>query len=347
MNKNMKIMLCVGIAAMLCVGGLAIALSSSDKDDRPTIVCTAFPQYDWVNQILGEKAGNFNVVYLLGKGTDVHSYSPSTKDVATIKGCDLLIYVGGESDEWVEEILDGSNVNENMIVINLVEIALTNNGSGTFAYNDPHLLTWDPPGEDDHETDEHVWLSLTNAIFFVKEIAEAICEINEANSEYYMANATAYGILLSALSTEYKSTFNAGTLLNHNKLLFADRFPFIYLMREYNIRGSQNGHGGLGSENAPFFAAFSGCAATTEVSVATIAGLVGMLDTHSIDFIIVTETGNLSLANTLMNDSSRDGHTILVLYACQSISQEQIDKGASYLMFMALNLATLKTALGV
>ena len=91
---------------LACLTALVFAGTGLAESDRPLqVVCTTFPQYDWARAILGEKDSGVELTLLLDSGVDLHSYQPTAADIARISTCDLFIYVGGESDEWVEDVL--------------------------------------------------------------------------------------------------------------------------------------------------------------------------------------------------------------------------------------------------
>ena len=91
---------------LACLTALVFAGTGLAESDRPLqVVCTTFPQYDWARSILGEKDSGVELTLLLDSGVDLHSYQPTAADIARISTCDLFIYVGGESDEWVEDVL--------------------------------------------------------------------------------------------------------------------------------------------------------------------------------------------------------------------------------------------------
>ena len=85
------------------------------------IVTTIFPEYDWVREVLGDQAENDELTMLLDNGVDLHSYQPTADDIVKISDCDLFIYVGGESDGWVDDALKNAT-NKNMKVIDLLEV---------------------------------------------------------------------------------------------------------------------------------------------------------------------------------------------------------------------------------
>ena len=101
-------------------GGLWETASSFVTSDKIKVVCTTFPQYDWVRQILGENSDEFEIKLLTDNGVDMHSYQPSTADIAAVASCDVLVYTGGTSENWVASALKEA-VNPDMTVVNLMD----------------------------------------------------------------------------------------------------------------------------------------------------------------------------------------------------------------------------------
>ena len=85
---------------------------------------------------------------LLDNGVDLHSYQPTADDIVKIKSCDMFIYVGGESDEWVEDVLETAE-NKDMVVVNLLEEL------GGMV-KEEELIEGMQDEEHDHDHDEHV-----------------------------------------------------------------------------------------------------------------------------------------------------------------------------------------------
>ena len=94
---------------------------SAEASKSYSVVCTIFPEYDWAKEIIGDHADNVELTYLLDSGVDLHNYQPTADDIMKISTCDLFIYVGGESDEWVESAL-AQSTNKDMKVINFMDV---------------------------------------------------------------------------------------------------------------------------------------------------------------------------------------------------------------------------------
>lgn len=328
-------------------------VSSLDEagSEKISIVCTIFPQYDWVRQILGEQADGFDLV-LLGNRIDFHNYQPTVDDIVTISTCDIFIHIGGESDYWVDGVL-ANILNPNMIILNLLtsldadEYGEAIEALGFHNRNDYHDHQDDDDehhdhhdhhhdGDDDddeqnddnhaHEADEHVWLSLANAAFFTQLITEAVISLDSANRETYEANASSFMNQLLTLHDQYQEAINHSTGLT---LVCADRFPFYYLAADYGIN---------------YHAAFPGCSAETEASFETVIFLAGKIDQYALHHVIVTESSDQSIAKTIINNTAEKDQKIYVLDSMQSVSATDALQ-TSYFRIMEDNLDVLKEIL--
>lgn len=340
-SKIMKRLTAVCCALTLFCGFASCATPA--EKTKLKVVTAIFPQYDWVKEVVGDVNG-VSLKLLADSGVDLHSYQPSVSDIAAISGCDLFIYTGGESDEWVENALKNSS-NEDRKVINLLETLgdkakLEETVEGMQHDHDHEEGEEDhdhdhEEGEEDHdhdheeheeEYDEHVWLSLKNAAFFVGEISKTLCEIDEENALTYANNASAYQAKLSALDKEYASALTSPA---KNTLLFADRFPFRYLVDDYSLH---------------YYAAFSGCSAESEASFETITFLAQKVDELNLSVILTIEGGNGAIAQTVKESTKNKNQQILTLNSLQSVTKKEVKNGASYLSAMQENLKVLKEA---
>ena len=321
-----SVVLCILTVLLVC--GCTQGKQAEGGIDNISVVATIFPEYDWVKNLLGENPGNIDLTLLIENGADLHSYQPSVDDIVTIENCDLFIYVGGESDEWVEDVLANAK-NPNMVVINLLEVlgddvkeeeivegmeAEEEEGEGE-------------EGEEEAEADEHVWLSLRNAQKFCDEIAGALCTVDPANEANYKANLASYKEKLSALDEEYKNACDSAT---QKTVLFGDRFPFRYLTEDYGLT---------------YYAAFVGCSAETEASFKTIIFLAEKTDELSLPAILTIEGGNDKIAASVRDNTKDKNQEILTMHSMQSVTNKVIQEGVSYVSLMEQNLEVLKKAL--
>ena len=340
----MKRMITLFLALAMTVGLLA----GCGKQNEPTtsdkaklsIVTTIFPEYDWVREILGDKADNAEVTMLLDNGVDLHSYQPTADDIIKISDCDLFIYVGGESDGWVEDALKEAT-NKDMKVINLLEVlgdsvkeeeTVEGMQEEDHDHADGDEHDHDTTDEHDHadelEYDEHVWLSLRNAETLCDAISGALQQIDPDNKDTYAANASAYIKKLSALDADYQATVDAAT---YKTVLFGDRFPFRYMVDDYNLS---------------YYAAFVGCSAETEASFETISFLAGKVDELNLPCVLTIEGAQHKIAETIVQNTAAKNQKVLTMDSMQSTTSKDVANGTTYLSVMEQNLSVLKEALG-
>ena len=311
----------------------------SADDGKIAIVCTTFPQYDWVSNLIQGNEENFSLTLLMDKGSDLHNFQPSALDIARVSDCSLFIYVGGESDLWVQDALKEA-VNTDMRVINMMEVisgrlVMEEHAAGdNREFEEVHDgQEYDEEAHDEHEhehehgSDEHVWLSLRNAELIVENIAEELSRLDDAHAELYQKNCDNYVEQLKELDSRFAETVENG---NIRTLLFADRFPFRYFVEDYGLN---------------YYAAFEGCSAETEASFETVAFLAGKLDELDLGCVLVTDGADDRLAQVIIENSHEKHQQIYMFHSMQSVSEKDIREGLSYLSVMEENLEVLKKAL--
>lgn len=318
-NKYVRFFLCV----CLCVCVLSGCGSNDISDGRIKIVCTTFPQYDWVMNIIAGDEDSFDVSLIVDNGSDLHSYQPTTEDIVSIETCDVLIYVGGESDFWVEDALEQSS-GRDMSVVRLMDTLEAD------LYEEEHIEGM--TGEDDHdgpggEYDEHIWLSLRNAEKLVYAIADVICTKAPAGARLYNDNAKLYASSLENLDSSYSELISSSA---RHILLFGDRFPFRYMVEDYGLE---------------YYAAFGGCSAETEAGFETITYLSGKLDETGIPVVLILENADDSVAKAIVGNSKDRNQKIMTINSAQSVTMEDINNGVTYLSIMQDNLDVLREAL--
>lgn len=327
------------LALFMLVGALAGCGKQNDTNqtDKLSIVTTIFPEYDWVREILGEKADNAEITMLLDNGVDLHSYQPTADDIVKISDCDLFIYVGGESDEWVEDALRNA-ANRNMKVINLLEVLgdsvkteeiVEGMQEEEHEHEDVEEHEHEDAEEHEHEeeADEHVWLSLKNAKMLVRVISKALQELDPDSRDIYAANADAYVKKLSALDAEYQAAVDAAS---NKTILFGDRFPFRYLVDDYGLR---------------YYAAFVGCSAETEAGFETISFLAKRVDEWKLPCVLTIEGAQHKIAETVVRNTTAKNQRVLTMDSMQSTTSKDVKNGTTYLSVMEKNLSVLKEAL--
>ena len=328
MKKVLAMILALAMAACAMLSGCSLPQKTVAGSGPRTVVCTVFPFFDWMRELTAGSDG-VQVILIADNGVDMHSYQPTTGDIVDISTCDMLVYAGGFSDEWVTETVERSG-NDRMLTANLLEM-LGDRALCGVPHEDghDHEDEHEHGGHHDHDApDEHIWLSAVNARELCAALCDMLCELDSENSELYTANAAGYMAKLSALDEDYRAvTENARV----RSLVFADRFPFRYLMNDYNIE---------------YYAAFDGCEAETEASAETVTNLADALDRLELDTVLIIEGSEDRLARTVIESSASPHRQILTLDSMQSVNAGDIAEGVTFLSVMESNLAVLKQALG-
>lgn len=319
MRKIISLLMAVCLVAALFCGCNSTAVTNK----KYSVVTTVFPEYDWSKEIIGGRAGDFDLTMLIDSGVDLHSFQPTASDMMKISNCDLFIYIGGESDEWVESALKQAN-NDKMIALNLLEAL------GDQAKNEETVEGMQESDEEEEEEayDEHVWLSLKNAAVFCEKIKNALSEIDPENADVFAENCKEYTNKLNDLDGSYETVTKTAKT---KTLLFCDRFPFRYLTADYGLS---------------YYAAFSGCSAESEASFETVKFLADKVNELLLNSVITLENSDNKIANTVIKTSGKNGVKILTLDSMQSATQNDVQNGVTYLSVMQKNLETLKIALG-
>ena len=341
-------------------GSSGSAASGADSKGLK-IVCTIFPEYDWVREILGDKASSAELTYLLDSGVDLHSYQPTAEDILNISSCDMFVYVGGESDEWVEDALSQA-ANKDMKVINLMEVMGDKakveelkegmqegeheheHEEGEEEHDEEHEEEEHDEEHDDEEHDEeeheheheegeeeydeHVWLSVHNAKILCAEIEKNLEALDPGSKDSYKANLDAYAAKLDTLDNDFKTLFESA---DNPTLIVGDRFPFRYFVDDYGV---------------DYYAAFVGCSAETEASFETITFLAEKLNETGNDTVYTIENSDGKIADSIINSSKDKNQSVAKLNSVQSVSKEEIENGTTYLGLMQENYETLKADLG-
>ena len=312
MKRGLLIM--VMLAAMLfgvtgCKRNRNAVIGNSNGKIRVTT--SIFAPYDFARQIAGDK---INLSMLLPPGSESHSFEPSPRDIITIQNSDIFIYVGGESEEWVERILQSMNT-EQMKILSMMD---------TVDVVEEEIVEGMEEEEEESAYDEHVWTSPQNAIRIVMAISELLCEADSANAAFYRQNTAAYIEALEEIDAAFHEIV-AGA--KRKTIVFGDRFPFRYFADAYGLQ---------------YFAAFPGCSTETEPGAATVAFLIDKIKSEQIPVVFHIELSNERMADTI---SGETGAKKLLLHACHNISKRDFDSGLGYLEIMRRNTASLREAL--
>lgn len=313
MKKLISIIMSVLMVCLLAGCNVSV---TSDTAKKFSIVATSFPQYDFAKQIAGDKA---EVTLLLPPGAESHTYEPTPKDIVKIDNCDMFIYVGGESDEWINSILKSVDTQDKTI-IKMIDCVTTVNEETVEGMENGE----ENPDEEGEEIDEHVWTSPVNAIKISDEITKKLCERDSENTAYYTTNFESYKADLTKLDEKFKNIVSDA---KRKTIVFGDRFPFRYLADEYGLT---------------YYAAFPGCSSETEPSAATLAFLTQKVKDENIPVVFHIEMSNESVADTICKET---GAQSMLMHSCHNISKDDLANGATYLSLMNANADNLEIAL--
>lgn len=319
MKKRVKAIILAVCLAVVCACGFS-ACNGDYDDGEITVVTTVFPLYDWTSELLDGVDG-VGVEWLLDSGVDVHSYQPTVDDMVKIKNADLFLFVGGESEAWVDDVLEGNRTTRKLGMLDLLgDLTIK---EGHLGSNHEH-----EEGEDhDHAVDEHAWLSVRRAKMTCKGIANRLADLIPSQADKINANYEAYMDKLDALDQKYDSELGK---ISNKTVVFGDRFPFAYLFSDYGIAWD---------------AAFSGCSAESEASFETIARLASSLDEHGLNFVLKIDGSTHKIAESVIAASKNKDAQTLTLNSLQSVKRSDLGK-VSYLSVMESNLTVLLTAMG-
>ena len=307
MKKIINIVIVLGMCLLLLSG------CKSNKSNSLVIVTTNFVGYDFARAVVGDE--DVEIKMLLKPGMDAHQYEPTPKDIKSINDADIFIYVGGESEEWVSDILEDLDSDETKVIkmmdsVNLKEEEIKEG--------------MDKEEEEETEYDEHVWTSPKNAILIVREIEDKLSSIDEDNEEVYEENAENYISKLNKIDEEIREVVSNS---KRKVLIFGDRFPLRYFVDEYGL---------------DYYAAFPGCSSDTEASAKTISFLIDKVKKEKVPAVLKIELSSGKIADTI---ASETGVSVKTFYAVHNVSADEFKDGKTYIDYMNENVIVLREVL--
>ncbi len=312
----MKKLISLLLSLLLCVNLCGCGEGAVTTGEGLSIVTTLFPAYDFARVIGGERV---QVTLLVPPGSELHSFEPTAKDMLRVHSAALFFCNGGESEAWVEEILESGENIRALSMLDCVEALEEEVKEGMQEIGE------EEEAEEGPEYDEHVWTSPRNAILICEALCEELCRIDPEGERVYRENLAAYTEKLKALDGAFRETVEQGRF---RTLVFADRFPVRYFVEAYGL---------------DYFAAFPGCAEDTEPSARTVAFLIDRVREQGLPAVFYIEFSNEKMADVVCEDT---GCKKLLFHSCHSISADALKNGASYLNIMSQNLEALEEALG-
>lgn len=311
---------------LLCAAALTSCAGVTDTDSsssaagasdtgKVTVVCTNFAEYDFVRQIGGDKVNN---ILLIRPGSESHSYEPSPQDIITIQSCGIFVYVGGDSDQWVSNVLSTMDTSRMKTVklMDCVETVEEESVEGMQGEKD------EESGETEY--DEHVWTSPVNAMAIVKVLRDTLCSVDASDAGYFSSMTEDYLQKLSVLDSEFRDVVKSA---KRREIIVADRFPFLYLCREYGLT---------------YYAAFPGCSTDTEADASTVAFIIDKVKTDGIPVVFHIELSNEEMCASVCEATGAKSEQ---LNAVHNVTADDFAAGVTYIDLMEHNVTVLKEAL--
>lgn len=345
-----------------CAAGESTAENSragSPAEDGLTIVSSVFAAFDFSRSLAGEA----EVSLLIPPGVEPHSFEPSPADIKLLTTADVFICAGGESDVWLDKIIDSLD-NPDLKVLRLTDMVTTlddvalegmdmsghvhegtdedhanestdsdhaeESSSDAHDHEDESTQTSSASGtahaesDDEHAVDEHVWTSLRNAQSIVTALCETFSELDPERANQYRSNAQSLKSELAALDDRITTIVQTA---KRNTIVFGDRFPFRYFARDYGL---------------DCYAAFPGCSTAVDTSPATLTFLIDRVNEEDLPVVFYIELSDQRIATTL---SEATGAQTLCLQSAHVVSQEDFDANITYLSIMEANADNLERAL--
>jgi zinc transport system substrate-binding protein len=300
-------------ALILVFVGCSSEGALKNESGKLNVIATIFPLFDFARNIAGSESVA-NVQMLIPPATEIHDFEPTPKDIIAIEKCDVFIYVGGESDEWVEKILE--NITDKTEVIKVIDCVET--------LDEEFKDGMQGEAEEETAPDEHVWTSPLNAELICNKIADGFCKKDAENADVYNKNLAEYSEKLTELDGEFENLVKNSA---RKTLIFADRFPLRYFTERYGL---------------DYFAAFPGCSSETEPNMKTVKFLIDKVKSEEIPIILHMELSSPKMAESIAKETSAK---ILQINSCHNLTKEEFDEGASYLSLMRKNVEVLRAAL--
>lgn len=324
MKSKIKVLLLVTAMACVCLAGCGKkegnvnTTGKKDESGKLKIVTTIFAPYDFSRQIAGDNA---EITMLLPPASETHTFEPTPQDIINIQNCDVFIYIGGESDSWIEDVLKDIDTSKIKVIPLMKEVDLLEEEMVEGMQEEEH------EHEEEHheeEYDEHIWTSPKNSIKIVEKLQQTFIEVDEKNKEYYKKSGDSYKKELEELDAKFQSAVENG---KRKTIVFGDRFPLRYFVEEYGL---------------DYYAAFPGCAEDTEPSASTIAFLIDKVREEEIPVVFHLELSNEKMTDTICESTSAKK---VLFHSCHNISKEDFENGTTYIELMEKNVKVLEEAL--
>lgn len=311
----------IAIAAAAALGMSLCGCAGQENTEgsgKLKVITTIFPAYDFARQVFGDTA---DVKMLLKPGQESHSYDPSAKDIVEISGCDLFVYNGGESDQWVESVLKSAPDTQTFRMTDAVSLL---DEEVTEGMQNAEEHDHDDHDEHGEEYDEHVWTSPDNASAIVRALGNRAAELFPENADTVASNADSYAEKIGEIDAKFAELLNG----EERYFIFGDRFPLLYFFKHYGLN---------------YYAAFPGCGSETEPSAQTMTFLLDKLkQPDAVPAVFCIELSSRRLGEVLAEDS---GLPVVEFHTCHNISADDLAAGETWVSLMERNYKVLSDIL--
>ncbi|MBR2744366.1 MAG: zinc ABC transporter substrate-binding protein [Clostridia bacterium] len=329
MKKGLSFIIVTVLFLSTCLFFVSIKSNNENNSDKIKIVATLFPQYDFAKQIGGDKV---EVSLLLTPGTETHTYEPTPQDIIRINNSDLFVYTGKYMEPWSERIAMSIDSNTKILDasknINLIK---SDHDEDEHEDSEAHEEDVDEHEEEQHhehehvhEFDPHIWLNPQNAVQMVKNITEELCKISPENAEYFNNNANNYIKQIEELDSEAENIIKES---GKNKVAFGGAFAYAYFIDRYKLE---------------YVSAYDSCGEDTEPSVANVKKVIDYMNQNSLKVIFYQELSSGRIADSIAKETNSKK---LVFHTVHNASQDEINRGETYVSLMRKNIENLKEAL--
>jgi zinc transport system substrate-binding protein len=306
MKKILFIIVTILIIGLGVLVILNIIQKPKNSSQKITIVTTLFPLYDFAKNIGQDKV---EVSLLLPPGIEAHSFEPKPSDIIKINNANIFVYTGEFMEPWAHDIIKSASKN--------VKIVDASKGI--------KFIKEEQEQEHNHNgVDPHIWLDFDNAKIMIKNITDALIEIDPQNSDYYQNNLKVYQDALSNLDYEYKNTLS---VCKSKTIIYGGHYVFGYMAKRYGLE---------------YLSAYQGFSPDSEPTAKDIIFLLEKIKKDNIKYIFYEEITNPKIAQILAKEANVK---MIFLNGAHNLTKKDYESGASFISIMEENLKNLSRGL--
>ncbi len=310
-KKKAGILVFIVSCMMLAVSGCGRVSGNQAEDNKLSVICTLFPQYDFARYIAGEYG---DVTMLLSPGQEAHMFDPTPADMEAISSCDVFIYTGDAMEGWAAQIVE--SLDDSVYVLDLSQYV-------TLREEEEH------EHEDGHEHhhgsyDPHYWLDMTNAMAMAQAIGDTLKTLDPENEDVYEQRTDAYVAQLNGLDEAFMETVQSSP---RQDIVFGGRFAYSYFIHRYGLT---------------YETVYHTCSAESDPSVSDMIRVIDYIQENHNTCIFYEELASGNVAQTIAQDT---GIRTAVFTTGHNVTKDEFDQGITFIDLMERNLELLENAL--